>query len=201
MAKSDVKIILYAVDLDELRDWLGCADQARFDEAWAAVRENEDADWEPEELEVLERLLRRVIFEGRLYDGLTPDEVYYLTQLLIDLFDEFVDQDALSEDLPLDGMLQAVDTLPRNSDAAKTARWLVRGRQLNGEDVIWNKGEVEEVLAYFGYLTREEAAGFVTALDAALARTRTRPSGLLKQLRNAAEECAQAELDLVSFVG
>lgn len=201
MAKSDTKIILYAVDLDELREWIGCQDRERFAEAWSAIKDADDADWEPEELEVLERLLRGVIFEGRLYDGLTEDEIYYLNQLLIDLFDEYVDQDALSEDLPLDGTLQAIETLPRSSPAVKMARWLVRGRQLNGEAVTWESGPVEDLLAYFGYLTRDEAGAFVAALDEALARTRSRPSGLLKQLRAAADECARAELDLVSFVG
>jgi len=189
------------VDLDELRDWIGCRDQARFNEAWQAIRSDEDTDWEPEELAVLERLLRRVVFEGQLYDGLSPEERYYLTQLLIDLFDEYVDQDPLSEDIPLDGLMQTLGSLPSEGEAARCVRWLARGRELDGDEIIWKDGPVEDVLSYFGYVTREEAPALAEALDAAARRPGRRPSGLLKQLKGAAEECARAELDLLSFVG
>jgi hypothetical protein len=57
------------------------------------------------------------------------------------------------------------------------------------------------VLSYFGYLTHEEAVKLAEGLDQALRGGRGRPSGLLKQLRAAAEECGRAEMDLVSFVG
>ena len=201
MAKVEASVILYAVDLDDLRAWIGSKDEARFREAWSVIREDEDADWEPEELEVLQRLLRRVVFEGKLYEGLQEEERYYLTQVLIDLFDEYGDADALSEDLPFALLLQVVEGLPRGSEAAKMAAWLVRGRELGGDGLLWQKGPVEDVLSFIGYLTREEAPKFVQVLDEASKRLQKRPSGLFKQLRNAAEECARAELDLVSFVG
>jgi hypothetical protein len=198
--KTDANVILYAVDLGELLDWVGCGDTARFEEAWRAVREDEDSDWEEEELQVLERLLRRLVFEGKLYEGLPAEERYYLTQLLIDLFDEFVDQDPLSEDMPLDRLAAEVEKLPRSGDL-QMARWLVRGRELKGADPIWKEGSAGDVLSYIGYVTREEAPRLAAALAGAGRRPGGRPSGLIKQLQSAAEECARAELDLVSFVG
>ena len=201
MPRVEANVVLYAVDLDELRRWVGLKDERAFLCALDTIRSDEEADWEPEELEALERLLRRMVFEGRLYEGLDRDERYYLTQLLIDIFDEYVDQDSLSEDLPLDRLLKATDELPRESDAAGMARWLVRGRELGGEGVLWGSGPVDDVLSFFGYVTRSEAGRFAEALRSALGRGRSRPSGLLKQMLNAAEECARAELDLVSFVG
>lgn len=201
MARGDANVVLYAVDLDELRDWIGCRDQARFNDAWQAIRSDDDTEWEPEELAVLERLLRRIVFEGQLYDGLAPEERYYLTQLLIDLFDEYVDQDPLSEDIPLDDLMQTLASLPREGNAERSARWLVRGRELEGDETIWKDGPVEEVLSYFGYVTRDEAPLLAAALGAAARRPGRRPGGLLKQLQSAAEECARAELDLLSFVG
>jgi len=198
---NDAHAVLYAVDLDELRQWVGCRDQRRFDEAMQALREDEDSEWEPEELAVLERLLRRLVFEGKLFDGLAEDERYYLSQLLIDLFDEYVDQEALTEDIPLQQLAREADTLPGGSEPAKMLAWLVRGRELGGEQQLWTEGPVQDVLSYLGYLTREECARLPGALDRDLARTRKRPGGIMKQVRSAAEECARAELDLVSFVG
>jgi hypothetical protein len=201
MARADISLILYAVDLGELRAWVGCGDTEHFQEAWEVLRTDEDADWEPQELEVLERLLRRIIFEGRLYDGLTEDERYYMTQLLIDLFDEYVDQEALSEDMPFDKVLRAVDELPKGSEAAQMSRWLVRGRELGSDAALWEQGPVEELLALFGYVTREEAPRLAEAMSDAMRKAGGRPSGLLKQIQSAAEECGKAELDLVGFVG
>jgi hypothetical protein len=194
-------VVFYAVDLDELRQWIGCRDQERFDQAWAVIREDEDAGWEPEELEVMERLLRRLVFDGFLYDGISTDERYYLTQLLIDLFDEYVDQEAMSEDMPLDQLVEAVQVLPKTGDARELAEWLVRGREFGGSRPVWETGRVEDVLSYFGYVTREEAPRLAAALAEAQLRARGRPSLLLKQVRSAAEECARAGLDLLSFVG
>jgi hypothetical protein len=191
-------VVVYAVDLDELRRWVGCKDEARFREAWSALGGDEESDWEPEELEVLERLLRRVVFDGKLYEGLAEDERYYLTQLLIDLFDEYVDADPLSDDIPLDRLLRSLEALPT---AAK--RWgerLARGRELGGEAPIWTSGPVEEVLSYMGYVTRQEAPVMAEELRRAVGRG-GRVDSNLKQLLSAAEECARAELDLVSFVG
>ncbi len=193
--------ILYAADLDDLRRWVGANDPARLKEAWRVVRETEDADWEPQELEVLERLLQRVVMEGRLYEGLKDEERYYLTQLLLDLFDEYGDPDALSEDIPLDRLAQAVELLPRESEAARLAGYLVRGRELGGDGCIWERGPVEDVLSYFGYVTREEAPRLAAGLEEALKGNRTPAARALREVQSAAEECARAELDLVSFVG
>jgi len=60
---------------------------------------------------------------------------------------------------------------------------------------------VDEVIAYFGYLTRDEVPRFAEALGSAMIRIKGRPSGLLKQLLNAAEEAVRAESDLLSYVG
>lgn len=205
MAKSEVNVILYAVELGELLEWIGCADDTRYQEAWQALQEDEDEDegggWEPRALPVLERLLKRIIYEGKLYEELDEDERYLVTQILIDLFDAFVDQDPLSEEMPLDRLQVVVDQLPRGSEAHRLAGFLIRGREVRGTRHLWEKGSAEDVGPYLGYVTREEAARLVEGLDAAMQRQKSRPSGLLKQLRNAADECARAELDLVSFIG
>jgi hypothetical protein len=201
MATSDAKVLLYVVDLGELRDWIGCKDEERFREAWAAIQDDEDLEWEPGELEVLERLLRRLVFEGALYEGIQEEERYYLTQILIDLFDEYVDQDSVSDDLPLDRLLEAVSSLGKGGEAVQLARWLLRGRELGSDRVIWSDGPVDDVIAYFGYLTRDEVPRFAEALGNAMKRIKGRPSGLLKQLLNAAEEAVRAEADLLSYVG
>ena len=208
MSKMQANVVLYAVDLGELREWVGSKDQARFAEGWKVIRDDPDTEWDPEELTVLERLLRRLVIDGQLYEGLDAEERYYLTQVLIDLFDEFVDQDALSEDIPLDRLAAEVDALPRESEAGRMARWLVRGRELGGDGLLWTTGPVGDVVSFLGYVTRDEAPRLAAALDAVLsagqrggARRPGRPSGLLKQLRAAAAECARAELDLLSFVG
>lgn len=197
---SGAGVVLYAVDLDELRRWVGGGDLIRAAEAWRAVQEGE-TDWEPEERTLLQRLVHRVVTDGQLYAGLPEEERYYLTQLLIDLFDEYVDQEALSEDLPLDRLLQSVDELRLAGEGARLAQFLLRGRELDGERHLWEGGPAADVLAYFGYVSRAEAKSLATALDEALRRSRARPGGLVKQLRNAAEECARSELDLLSFVG
>jgi len=51
--------------------------------------------------------------EGILYQGLTPEERYYLTQLLIDIFDEFVDSEAVSDDMPLAAVEEALAPVRR----------------------------------------------------------------------------------------
>ena len=199
MAKLDANVVLYAVDLNELREWLGCKDQERFNEAWTVIQEDEE--WDKDALEIMQDLLKKLVFEGKLYEGHDEAERYLLTQVLVDLFDEFVDQDALSEDIPLDRFLQVVDELPRGSEAAKLGRLLLRGRELNGEGVLWDGGPDKFVSPYFGYVTREEAPRLIASLDEISKRLRSRPSGIFKQLRSAAEECVRAEMDLLSYVG
>jgi hypothetical protein len=197
MAKLDAHVVLYVVDLDDLRGWIGCADQKRFDMAWEVIRE--DDEWDEDALEVLEDLLRRIIFQGKLYEGLDEGGRYLVTQILVDLFDEFADPDAISEDIPLDRFLQTIEGLPR--EVAPLGRYLARGRRLDGDGVLWEGGTDQFVSPYFGWVTRDEAAGFRDALKMAEQSQRTRPSGIQKQLRAAADECARAGLDLLAYVG
>jgi hypothetical protein len=200
MAKLEGSVILYAADLDELRRWIGSKDERWFDEALRAIRDDEDAGWEGDLLPVLERLLRRMVFEGQLYAGLTEDDRYYLTQLLVDLCDEYVDLDPLTEELPLDRLLPAVEELPRGGEARKQLAWLVRGRELGGDGVLWDDSG-EFTPAYVGYVRRSEVARLKAELEEPVKRPGARPNSFLKQIGAAAEECARAELDLVSFVG
>lgn len=199
MAKIDAHVVLYVVDLDDLRGWVGCGDARKQAEAWEAIQE--DDEWDSDALEMLKELLGRVVMEGKLYEGLGEAEHYLVTQILVDLFDEFVDQDAISEDIPLDRFMPVVETFKRGSEAAKFGRWLCRGRELNGDAVLWEGGPERFVSPYFGYVTRDEAPKFLAALDEVLKQERGRPSGILKQLRAAADECARAELDLLAYVG
>lgn len=210
MAKTEAQLMLYAVDLDELRDWVGCQDEARYQEALETIGSDPDAGWEEELRPVFERLLRRVILEGQLYEGLEAEDRYYLTQLLIDLFDEYVDQEPLSEEMPLDRLLELEKELPKNSPAAGPLAHLLRGRELGGDAILWKPGEkFEEAQPYLGYVTRAEAGAFAAALEEFQKKQagggarppRGRPSGLWKQLSSSAAECAETEFDLVSFVG
>lgn len=201
MAKVTACVVLYAVDLDELTSLVGCKNQESFNTAWEAVRDDEDLEWEPEELEVLERLLRRMMFDGQLYQGIAVEERYYLTQLLIDLFDEFVDQEALSEDLPFDKLHAVLEAFPRKSDAYRLSAYLTRGREIGGDGQLWTDGPIEDMLSVLGYLKPEECARLAESLGDEMQKMRDRPSGLLKQVRSAAEECATAGMSLISFVG
>lgn len=210
MAKDEASVVLYAVDLDELREWVGCKDQERFEEALEAIGEDEDSGWEGELAPVLERLLRRVVFEGKLYEDLSGDDRYFLTQLLIDLFDESVDQDALTESLSLDRLLEQLREMPKDSEAATLASFLLRGRELGGNTLLWSEGRFEDHQPLLGYITRDEAPKLAAALAAIQQRRAqggARPpakgaravGNMLKQIQTAAEECARAELDLVSL--
>jgi hypothetical protein len=199
MQLSEASVILYVVDLDDLRVWIGSKDQRRFNDAMEAIREDEG--WKPEELEVLEQLLRRMIFEGKLYEGLDEAERYLVTQILVDLFDEYADPDALSEEIPLNRFLETLDLLPRGKPVSQYGQWLARGRELNGTELLWKGGRDQFFLPYIGYVTRDEAGEFAAALKQVEQQQRGRPSGILRQLRGAAEECARAELDLLAYVG
>lgn len=192
-------MVLYAVDLDELRRWAGCRSEQLYAAGAAALREDEDASWEPEELAQLDQLLRRLVFEGQLYEGLEPDRRYYLTQLLIDLFDSFVDHDAVSEEIPHRALLELATSLPPG-EARRLAGYLARGRELGGDEVLWHGGPVEDHLALLGYVTRDEVPLLAAALSAPTRRG-SRPTRLARSLRAACEECARSGLDLVSFIG
>ena len=209
MPKTEASLMLYAVDLDELREWVGCKDEARLKEALELIGGDEDSAWEGDLRPVLERLLHRVTMEGKLYEDLVSEDRYYLTQLLIDLFDEYIDAEPLSEELPLAGLLELVKEAPKGSAVLYGLEHLVRGRQLGGAENLWTGGPFEESQPYLGFVTRAEAARFADALDELARRQagggarppRGRPSGLLKKLAASARECAETEFDLVSFVG
>src|SRR5947208_2118792 len=126
-------IIFYAVDLEDLTNWVGRRDERALEAARSMLREDEEADWEPEELQVLDRLLSRMVMEGILYQGLDSEERYYLTQLLIDLFDEFVDSEALSDDWPLTAIEEALAPARRDAAASKLVDFLLLGRPFNGD--------------------------------------------------------------------
>lgn len=201
-----VTAVLYAADLSDLERFVGCGDEMRFREA-RAVLDDEEADWEPEERAVLERLLRRMVFDGALYAGLEPLDRYYLTQLLVDLFDEFAAPDALTEDLGHEALMRALESVPAGTPARRGLSWLARGRELGGTGPLWTTGPIEDCLALMGYVRRTEADEFARSLGEAIERIRSRPprggarsSGVLAAVRNAAAECARAELDLVSLV-
>ena len=199
MATPDPSVILYITDLDSLRGWVGANDRARYEDALETLGEDEDTGWEPE---TLAALLRRVVLEGRLYEELDTDDRYAVSQILIDLFDEYGDHDALSEELPLKRLAQALEALPRGGEAARLAAFLTRGRELNSDRLLWESGPVERTpTPFLGYVRRDEAPRLAAELDDFFRNARERPSGLLKQLRSAAHECAQAEMDLVSYVG
>lgn len=209
MAKTEASVMLYAVDLDDLRAWVGCKDEERFREVLETIGGDEEAGWGGDLQPTLQRLLHRVMLEGELYPGLGPEDRYYLTQLLIDLFDEYVDAEPLSDELPLDRLLEQATALPKNSPAAAPLAHLLRGRELGGDALLWSGGEFEDAQPYLGYVTRAECAALADGLEGALARQagggarppKGRPSGLLKQLAASARECAETEFDLVAFVG
>ena len=212
MAKTEANLILYAVDLDDLRAWIGCKDEEQFKAVLETIGEDEDAGWQGEMRPLFERLLRRVMLDGELYEGLEADDRYYLTQLLIDLFDEFVDTENLSDEMPLDRLLDLSPELPKGSELRPYLDHLFRGRELGGDGLIWATGSFEQSQPYLGYIRRDECARFAAALTQYMDKQagggarppkagKGRPSGLLKQLLSAAEECAQTEFDLVSFVG
>jgi hypothetical protein len=208
MAKVEASVLLYAVDLDELREWVGGRTEAEVQEVLATIGEDEDAGWIGELQPTFERLVRRALLEGTLYAGLETEDRYFLTQILIDIFDEYVDAEALSEELPLDRLLEQERGLPKGGPAPAGLAHLIRGRELNGDGLLWTSGPFEDAQPYLGYVTRLECGAFAAALEQAVknpaggARPPSgRPSGLLKQLAAAARECAETEFDLVSFVG
>lgn len=208
MAKVEASVLLYAVDLDELREWVGGRTEAEVQEVLGTIGEDEDAGWIGELRPTFERLVRRVLLEGKLYEDLEAEDRYFLTQILIDIFDEYVDAEALSEELPLDRLLEQERALPKGSPAAAGFAHLVRGRELDGDGLLWTSGGFEDAQPYLGYITRSECAAFASALDQAMKNPaggarppKARPSGLMKQLAAAARECAETEFDLVSFVG
>src|SRR5947209_14468502 len=125
--------VIYAVEMEELERWVGARDERMLREARELLREgSEDEEWEPEELKLLDRLLARLVNEGKLYEGLDPSERYYLTQLLIDLFDEFVDSEAVTDEVPHQTLVSALDALKSREPAlTPLCRYFSQGRTLS----------------------------------------------------------------------
>jgi hypothetical protein len=130
-------VILYAVEIAEMERWVGSRDATLLLDAKAVFREDEEAEWDDEELQVLDRLLERMVNHGQLYEGLGEEETYYLTQLLIDLFDEFVESEAVSDEMPLDAFQQALAPLrSAGKEVAQACDWLIRGRLLGTDRTV-----------------------------------------------------------------
>jgi hypothetical protein len=150
-----------------------------------------------------------MIREGRLYEGLGEQETYYLTQLLIDLFDELVESEAVSEEIPLDALDQALGPLRTgDSRVVNAGRWLTRGRLLGTERTVAGERADEIEMPYFGYVLRDELPALIAALTAAPApgrpprgSRRGRASGVLEQLTSACREALETERDLLGLVG
>jgi hypothetical protein len=204
-------VVLYAVDLEEMRRWVGSGDSTLVREGMAILREDEEADWEEEELALLERLLRRVVMEGQLYEGLPPEERYYLTQLLVDLFDELVESEAVSEELPLAALESALAPLRgAGGPAAAMAGWLTHGRLFGSDEPVWDgRGDIDDVLPYFGTVTRDELPALIDVLEPLGEGTPARrgargkkasPSRLLPQLLAGCRAALETERDLFAFV-
>ncbi len=192
-------VLLYLADLAELRQWIGCADERRFAAWMEAVRADDESDWDEPDLKLAHDLLRRVVFEGKLYAGLDEDERYFLTQMLIDLFDEFVESEAVSTELPHAPLLKALEGIP-DHDARKMAAYIVRGRELDGDRVLWRTGSPEEAAPLLGWIASADAGRIADMIEAAEPPARQRGTGLLRQVAHAARQAAAGELDLISFV-
>jgi hypothetical protein len=195
--------VIYAVELAELERWVGARDARMLREAQEMLREGDEEEvWEPEELRVLDRLLARVVNEGKLYDGLDAQERYYLTQLLIDLFDEFVDSEAVTDEVPHNNLVSALDALKSREPALEPlCRYFSQGRTLGGDDVLWRRDEdLDDVLPFFGYLRRAEMQNLVPALERGLQRAGSAAKAA-RSLPAAVRLALETERDLLSFTG
>ena len=193
--------ILYAVDLDDMRRWVGLGDKRELAAAREALGEAaEDEEWTDEAMQIVDRLLPRLVMEGKLYEDLKPEERYCLTQLLIDLFDNFAEPEAVSEEIPLEALRSTLE--PVWTRGGKAARWLVHGRALNTDEVLWPVGEdVEEFVPFLGYVTRQELPDLIRAIEQVGGPGRGRPSGIARALLSGARSALDSERDLVSMVG
>jgi len=195
--------VIYAVEMEELERWVGARDERMLREARELLREgSEEEEWEPEELKLLDRLLVRVVNEGKLYEGLDPSERYYLTQLLIDLFDEFVDSEAVTDEAPHKTLVSALDALKSREPALEPlARFFSQGRTLGGDEILWRRNEdLDDVLPFFGYLRRAEMADLLPALEHGLQRAGSTAKAV-RSLPAAVRLAVETERDLLSFTG
>jgi hypothetical protein len=152
-----------------------------------------------------------MVMEGRLYEGLPEEERYYLTQLLIDLFDEMVESEAVSDELPHAALEEALAPV-RVGAAAALAGWLTRGRLFGSDEPVWDgRADLEEILPFFSTLTREELPALIEALERVLAapgppRGGARRGGgkgdarLLEVVRQGARAALETDRDLLAFV-
>jgi hypothetical protein len=201
--------VIYAVELSELERWAGVRDPRMLRDAREALREGEEEEeWEPEELRVLDRLLIRMVNEGKLYEGLDPQERYYLTQLLIDLFDEFVDSEAVTDEVPHMALVSALDALKNREPAlAPLCRHLSQGRTLDGDDALWPRDEdLDDVLPFFGFVRCAELERLLPTLERGiqslprLGKTE-RAARVVRALPGALRLAIETERDLLSFTG
>jgi hypothetical protein len=195
--------VIYAVEMEELERWVGARDERMLREARELLREgSEEEEWEPEELKLLDRLLARLVNEGRLYEGLNPSERYYLTQLLIDLFDEYVDSEAVADEVPHRNLVAALDVLKAREPALEPlCRSFSQGRTLGGDEVLWRRDEdLDDVLPFFGYLRRAELPELLPALERGLQRAGNAAKAA-RSLPAAVRLALETERDLLSFTG
>lgn len=203
--------VIYAVDLQDLERWVGARDERWLREVRGILREEEAGEeWEPEEREVLERLLVRMANEGMLYEGLPPEERYYLTQLLIDLFDEFVDSEAVTDEIPHDRLAADLDDLRRREPTLEPlCRVFVQGRALGSDDPLWSRDQdIDDVLPFIGYVRNSELGALLPVLERTAqagagprGRGKEKGSSLLRTLAAAFRLALETERDLLSFTG
>lgn len=193
-------VLLYHCAHEELLGWVGHGSEEFFRDALESLRSDEDSEWEPQELQLLERLLRRAVFEGLLFDGLNAEERYYLSQLLIDLFDEWVDHDVASDELSLDQLLPLESQLDATDPARILLGYVLRGREVGADQIVWRGGKIEDCLPAMGHLTVAECGALLRSLQRVTRRPGYRVGRAEKALLGAVEGAVEAELDLVSFV-
>jgi hypothetical protein len=137
-------------------------------------------------------------------ERLPPEERYYLTELLIDLFDEFVDSEPVTDELPHERLVAALDTLRSREPALESlARYFSQGRTLGGGDTLWPRDEdIDDLLPFFGYLHRAEIEPTLPALERAIQRaSNDRALQLVRPLPAALRLALETERDLLSFTG
>lgn len=203
--------VIYAVELHDLERWVGARDERWLREARDLLREEEEGEeWESEEREVLERLLERMAIDGKLYQGLAPEERYYLTQLLIDLFDEYVDSEAVTDEVPHDRLVAALGDLRRREPALEPlCRAITEGRALSSDEPLWSRDQdIDDVLPFFGYVRHAELVTLQPVLQQASAagagprgRGKTGGDSILRALSAAVQLAVETERDLLSFTG
>lgn len=203
--------VIYAVDLADLERWVGAGDERWLGEVRGILSDEEEGEeWEPEERQLLDRLLVRMAHEGKLYEGLDPEERYYLTQLLTDLFDEFVDSEAVTDEIPHERFVAALDDLRRREPTLEPlCHAFGQGRTLGGDEPLWSREQdIDDVLPFFGYVRHTELAVLLPALEGApaarpVAKGQGKGGGgqLLRALSAAARLALETERDLLSFTG